>query len=314
VAAAPEIYAQRSLLSRFRLLQRAARVDWVGWTAVVFLVILAIVCLAGQELAPYDARDQELLDRLTPPAWTAEGTSAHLLGTDALGRDLLSRIMVGARLTVFVGLAAAALEVAIGALLGLVAGYAGGRVGWAIMRWTDIQMAFPALLVILLVMLMLGPSVMTMILAIALNGWMVFARLTRAEVVRIKNEPFVQAAQVAGMHHRGVLGKHVLPHLRGRLVAAYLMEIPRVILVASGLSFIGLGITDPQISWGGIIGDGRSVISVAGWVSIFAGLAIVVTVASLYIFASWLEARIDPLRRLSNTRRGLAPLQKEERG
>jgi ABC-type dipeptide/oligopeptide/nickel transport system permease subunit len=282
--------------TRARLAGRLSRTDWLAWLAIATLAALALVCLFGNQLAPHDPDEQELLARFDPPAWTDEGTSAHLLGTDSLGRDVLSRVMAGARITMLIALAAAAIEVGVGAFLGFVAGYRGGRVGRVIMRWTDIQMAFPILLVILLILLMLGASLPTMILAIGLNGWMVFARLTRAEVARIREEPYVQAARVSGMGELAVCVKHVMPQLRGRLVAGYLMEIPRMILTASALSFLGLGVTDPP-SWGLLIGEGRDVISVSWWVSFFPGLAIVITVASLYVFAAWVEPLVDPLRR-----------------
>jgi peptide/nickel transport system permease protein len=163
-------------------------------------------------------------------------------------------------------------------------------------------MGFPSLLLILLTLLLFGSTTSVLILAIGLNGWMIFARLMRSEVRRLKTEPYVQAAQVSGMSGLGVVRRHILPHLRGRIVAVYFLEVPRVILTAAGLSFLGLGVTPPDVSWGLMIGDARSLISVAYWPSLFAGLAIVITVASLYIFASWLEPRVDPMRRRAGGR------------
>jgi peptide/nickel transport system permease protein len=278
-------------------LKRLAGADLLGGLSIFMLALLLVVSVFGTQLAPYDANAQALASRLVPPVWADGGSFAHILGTDQLGRDVFSRLLAGAKLTLLIGFAAAALEILIGALLGLIAGYRGGLTGSLIMRWTDIQMGFPAILMVLLMILVLGSGPVTLTVALALNGWMVFARLVRAEVARIKNEPFAEAAKVTGMPALALLTRHVVPHLRGRLTAMYLMEVPRVILSAAALSFLGLGVTPPDVSWGLVIGDSRSIISVAPWASVFAGLSIVVTVASLYVFASWAEPRIDPLRR-----------------
>lgn len=298
---------------RFAGARALARRDWLGGLAIAILVLLFLLAVFGPMIAP-DASKQNLLQRLQEPVWGSGGTWAHPLGTDQLGRDVLDRIIVGTRLTLLIGFAAAAIEVVIGATLGLIAGFRGGLVDSVIMRWTDIQMGFPTLLLILLVLLTFGSNTLTLILALGLNGWMVFARLLRAEVRRIKREPYVEAARVTGMGDRQIMFRHVLPHVRSRIVAVYLMEVPRVILSAAGLSFLGLGVSSGDVSWGLLIGDARSIISVAYWPSLFAGLAIVVSVASLYVFASWLEPRIDPLRRRSKpgTDRPLAPTPTQE--
>lgn len=291
--AAPVETARRDRLAVVRALGRR---DWMGGAAICVLIVLAVISIFGSTLAP-TANAQDIPERLTPPAWDAEGSTDHLLGTDALGRDVLGRLLVGARVTLMIGFLAAGIEVLIGALLGLAAGYRGGWVEAVIMRWTDIQMGFPTLLVILLMLLTFGSNTRVLILALGLNGWMIFARLMRAEVRRIRDEPYVQAAKVAGMGPIHIVRRHIFPHVRSRLVAVYLLEVPRVILSAAGLSFLGLGVSAEDLTWGLMIGDSRSIISVAYWPSLFPGLAIVVSVASLYVFASWLEPRLDPKRK-----------------
>lgn len=281
---------------RMSSLRALGRKDWLGGLAIAVLVALAVISVFGSTFAP-DANVQALPDRLTPPAWDQEGGWDHPLGTDALGRDVFQRLIVGARVTLMIGFLGAGIEVLIGALLGLVAGYRGGIIESFIMRWTDIQMGFPTLLVILLMLLTFGSNTRVLILALGLNGWMIFARLMRAEVRRIRDEPYVQAAKVAGMGATKVVRRHIFPHVRSRLVAVYLLEVPRVILSAAGLSFLGLGVSADDLTWGLMIGDARSIIAVAYWPSLFAGLAIVVSVASLYIFASWLEPHLDPMRK-----------------
>lgn len=276
--------------------------DWLGYLAIGTLAVLVIFAIFGTLLVP-NANDQDLLNRLVPPVWSSDGSWEHVLGTDQLGRDVLGRIIVGTRLTLLIGFAAAGIEVLIGATLGLAAGYRGGWVEAAIMRWTDIQMSFPTLLLILLILLTFGSNSRTLIFALGLNGWMIFARLIRAEVKRIRDEPYVQSARVTGMKGATILRVHIVPQIRSRIVAVYLLEVPRVILSAAGLSFLGLGVSSGEVTWGLLIGDARSIISVAYWPSLFAGLAIVASVASLYIFASWLEPHIDPLRRRSGRER-----------
>ena len=270
--------------------------DWLAGIAITFLVILVVFAIFGNHIAP-EANTQRLRERLQPPAWDDGGSWANPLGTDELGRNVFERLIVGTRITLIIGFVAAAIEVFIGATLGLIAGFRGGRFESFVMRWADIQMGFPTLLLILLFLLTFGSNTRVLILALGVNGWMLFGRLMRSEARRIKNEPFVHAARVSGMSRRRLLIRHVVPHVRSRLIAVYLLEVPRVILAAAGLSFLGLGVSSDQVTWGLMIGDSRSIISVAYWPSLFPGLAIVLSVASLYVIASWLEPRIDPMRR-----------------
>lgn len=277
-------------------LRRLGQRDWLAGFAMAFLLLLLIFAIFGDVIAP-DANAQSLRGRLQPPVWSDGGSWANPFGTDELGRSVLERLIVGTRITLSIGFLAAAIEILIGATLGLVAGFRGGLADSFVMRWADIQMGFPTLLLILLFLLTFGSNTKVLILALGVNGWMIFGRLMRSEARRIKNEPFVQAARVSGMTRSRLLRWHVIPHVRSRLVAVYLLEVPRVILAAAGLSFLGLGVTSGEVTWGLMIGDSRSIISVAYWPSLFPGLAIVFSVASLYIVASWLEPRIDPMRR-----------------
>lgn len=286
-------------LSRTRgFAQSALRADWFAGICALVLLAVVVAAVLGTHITPYDPNAQELSARLIPPPfWSEGGSMAHLLGTDELGRDLLSRIIAGARLTLVIGVAAAAIEIIVGSVLGLLAGYHGGRLDALIVRLADIQMGFPSILLILLIVLTFGSGTLPLIIAIGLNGWMIFARTVRGEVIRIKKDAYVEYAQVTGISGMALVGRHIMPQLRSRLIAMYFMEVPRVVLVAAGLSFLGIGVTSPNISWGLIIGDSRAVITVAAWPSVFAGLAIVLTVVALYSCASWLEPKLDPLRR-----------------
>jgi peptide/nickel transport system permease protein len=269
---------------------RAPR-NWVASVALLFLALLVFVAVTGDWLAPHPPNEQDLTARRLPPIWAGSGTWSHPLGTDQLGRDVLSLLMEGTRLTLLLGTLAAGVELAIGAPLGVLAGYRGGRIEAIVMRATDIQMGFPALLLMLFVILVFGSSLLTVVLAVGFSGWMVFARLMRSEVRRIRNEAFVAAAAAAGMSGPRIAVRHVLPHIRGQLATTYVMEIPRTILIATGLSFLGLGIGPPSTDWGQVIGETRAILSVAYWPSLFAGLAIVLTVTSLYLVASAAENR-----------------------
>ena len=280
------------------LINRVIGHDWLVVIASVFLGLLFICVLFGPWIAS-GAQDQSLGNRLQPPFWNGGGSWSNPLGTDELGRDILERLIAGARITLVIGFAAAAVEVLMGATLGLIAGFRGGFVERFVMRWADIQMGFPTLLLILLFLLTFGSNTRILVLALGINGWMIFGRLMRSEARRIKNEMYVQAAKVAGMPSRQILWRHVFPHVRSRIVAVYLLEVPRVILAAAGLSFLGLGVSSDQITWGLMIGDSRSIISVAYWPSLFPGLMIVITVSSLYIVAAWLEPRLDSIRKRS---------------
>lgn len=276
---------------------RRVQTHWVGVGSAVVLLMLIVLAVFGPLIAPHDPHAQDIINRLKPPAWNAGGSWSYVLGTDQLGRDLLSRIIVATRLTLLFALATVTIEAVIGVTLGLAAGYLGGWVDSLIMRWTDIQMGFPAALLVIFVLLVAGANTVTLAIALGINGWMIFTRIVRVEVRRIKTRGYVEAAVVAGARRTTILRQHVLPHVRGSVIQLFLLELPRIILAEATLSFIGLGIQPPSVTWGQLIGGSRDLIPVAYYLGVFPGLMIVVTVASLYLFASWVEPWIDPLRR-----------------
>lgn len=276
---------------------RARHADWLAGAAGLWLLLMLVCAVLAAAVAPHSPTEQDLLARLSPPVWGHAGSWSHALGTDELGRDVLSRLVAGARVDLLIGILAATIELVVGVALGLAAGYFGGWIDTVVMRWSDIQMGFPAALIIVFVLLLFGANPTTLTLALGLNGWMIFNRLVRSEVRRLKGEQFVQAALVTGASTVTIMRRHILPHLRGRIVAVFMLEVPRVILAAATLSFIGLGVQPPTVSWGLMIGDSRDLLSVAYWTGVFPGLMIVGTVASLYVVASWLEPKLDPLRR-----------------
>lgn len=272
------------------------RPDLFGWSAAVILGVLLFVAAFSSYLMPHDPHLQNLAHRLAPPAWASEGSFTHLLGTDSLGRDVLSRLLAGARLTLGIALGAALLEAVIGITLGLLAGYVGGRTDNFIMRWTDVQMGLPSILLLMTIILMFGTSITTLVVAIAVNGWMIFARVVRAKVLSLKTQGFVEAAMSSGQRDVNVIQQHIVPHIRNDVIALGVLEVARIILAESVISFVGIGVQPPDISWGLLLGGARDYIPIASYLATIPGTAILVTVLSLHTVSKWLEPTFDRLR------------------
>lgn len=271
--------------------------DKAGFFGLMFLVVLVLLAVFAPLIAPYDPAAQELTDRLQPPAWTAEGTSAHPLGTDNLGRDVLSRLLFGARISILVGFAVVAIAGTFGVVAGLIAGYKGGRVDSVVMRVVDTQVAFPGLLLALIILTVVGPSPTTVIIVLSINGWMVYARVTRGAVLSVKERGYVEAAELVGAKSKRVIFRHILPGLTAPLLTLVILEFARIILAEAALSFLGLGIQPPQTSWGLDVAIGRDYIFNSWWLVTFPGIAIALTVLSANMVASWLRIRTNPLAR-----------------
>lgn len=266
---------------------------WLGRFGATLLILIALMAIFGNYLTPHDPTDQNLLARLQPPAWNEGGSWAHPLGTDQLGRDMLSLLISGARTTLLIALIGALIEAAIGLSVGVVAGYVGGRVERILMQWTEIQMAFPSLLIIITMVLVIGNDLPVIIAALAINGWMIFARVSRTAVKTLRTQAFVEAAVGAGASGREVMVRHILPHLRVQIAALFLLESARLILAESGASFLGLGVQPPDFSWGLILGSSRSYIPVAYHMAFFPGLAIVLAVMGLNVVSRWIALRME---------------------
>ncbi|MBI2874877.1 MAG: ABC transporter permease [Firmicutes bacterium] len=268
------------------------------FTLVFAVILLTIVFLAlfAPYVVPHDPFGGDLMDRLEPPAWSQGGSTRFLLGTDAQGRDLLSRLMVGARVSLSVGLGVVVVAGTVGTVLGLVAGYFGGKVDQIIMRILDIQFAFPGLLIGMTIAGVLGPNLRNIMIALSVNGWMVFARLIRGMVMSIKARPFVEAAEAVGCSKSRIIFVHIFPHALASQSILAVIEVARIIMAEASLSFLGLGIQPPGASWGLMLAEGREYISTAWWLVTFPGLAILVTIISLNIVANRLRSFLDPLQ------------------
>lgn len=271
--------------------------DKAGFVGAAFLAVLLICAVFAPLVAPHDPAAQSLSDRLTPPVWADGGSWDHVLGTDNLGRDVLSRIIHGSRVSLLVGVSVVAMAGSFGVVAGLISGYKGGRTDRLIMGVVDTQVAFPGLLLALIILAVVGPSVGAVIVVLALNGWMVYARITRGVVLSVKEMPYVEAAEIVGCRPRRVVFRHVLPNLTSAIATLGVLEFARIVLAEAALSFLGLGIQPPATSWGLDVANGRDYIFGSWWLVTFPGLAIALTVLAVNLVASWLRVVSDPQER-----------------
>jgi peptide/nickel transport system permease protein len=271
--------------------------DRAAFAGAVFLLALVLIAIFAPLIAPYAPNAQSLQDRLTPPVWADGGTWSHPLGTDNLGRDVLSRLIYGARVSLLVGVVVVAMAGVFGTLMGVVAGYRGGRTNSLIMRIVDTQMAFPGLLLALIILVTVGPSMMTVIIVLAINNWMIYARVSQGIVLSVKETPYVEAAEIVGCKARRVVLRHVLPNLAAPLLTLGTLEFAAMVLSEAALSFLGVGIQPPQTSWGLDVAIGKDYVFSAWWLVTFPGLAIALTVLSINLVASWLRVTADPTER-----------------
>lgn len=271
--------------------------DKTAFLGTLFLLLLFVCAVAAPLLAPHDPHDQDIVNRLQPPVWEDGGSWTHVFGTDGLGRDVLSRLIFGARISLFVGLAVMVVAGTTGVLLGLVAGYRGGRTDRFIMRVVDTQIAFPGLLIAILLASLLGPSVQTVVIVLSINGWMIYARMTRGVVLSVKETPYVEAAEIIGCRPKRVMIKHILPNLAAPLSTLAVLEFARIVLAEAALSFLGVGVKRTDISWGLDVASGQDLIFNSYWLVVIPGAVISLTVLSVNLVASWLRVVADPQER-----------------
>ncbi|KPK44688.1 MAG: peptide ABC transporter permease [Nitrospira bacterium SM23_35] len=255
--------------------------------ALIVLALIAISLLAPV-IAPYDPTSIDVYNVLSPPS------KAHLLGTDELGRDLLSRIIWGSRVSLKVGFVAVGIAITIGILVGSIAGFYGGRVDAILMRFVDMMLAFPTFFLILAVIAILEPNIFTIMAVIGVTGWMDVARLVRAEFLTLKERDFVDAARALGIQNKRLIIRHILPNALSPVFVAATFGVAGAILTESGLSFLGLGVQPPDPSWGNILTAGKDNIEIAWWLSVYPGLAILITVLSYNLVGEGLRDALDP--------------------
>jgi peptide/nickel transport system permease protein len=259
---------------------------------IVSLVIVA--ALAAPLLATTDPIDQDLTVVLKPPFWLEDGSLQHPLGTDHLGRDVYSRLVYGAQISLTISVLAALLGAAVGVAAGLVAGYLGGRADAVIMRIVDLNLAFPLILLALAVVALLGASLRNLVIVMAVTTWMIYARVVRGLSLSLREQEFVQAVRALGARDARIIVRHILPNVLAPVIVIWTLEVARVILMESALSFLGLGVPPPTPTWGRMLAEGRDYLTVAGWISVFPGLAIMVTVLGINFLGDGLRDLLDP--------------------
>jgi peptide/nickel transport system permease protein len=265
---------------------------------IVLLVIIAAV--AGQWLAPYNSTAQNIMKRLQPPLSMGKN-GLHILGTEALGRDIFSRMMVGAQVSLLVGIASVVVSSIVGITLGVIAGYEDRYFGRVIMALSDIQLAIPFLVLALAVVAVLGPSLWNLILVLGLTNWVQYARIVRAECLVLREREYVQAARALGASTPRILIRHLLPNIMSSVIVISSLLVAKMILFESSLSFLGLGVPPSTPTWGAMIAEGRNYIANAWWVAAMPGLAIFITVVGINLVGDRLRDMLDPrLKQLEN--------------
>jgi len=266
----------------------------IGAGIVAAIVLLALL---APWISPHDPLAQVLPDRLKPPAWLPGGSSTYLLGTDANGRDLLSRILWGARTSLEIGILSVFLGAAIGVTSGLLAGYRGGWLDTIIGRLADIQQAIPLLILALAVISVVGSSILNLVLVLGIGSWLYYHRVVRGEVLAVRERPYIDAARAVGAGDRRILVRHILPNVAGSIVVIVTLELPQVILFTAGLTFLGLGVPPPTPEWGRLIFDGRDYLQTAWWLTVEPAVFLVLFVLGVNLLGDALRDRLDPIRR-----------------
>jgi peptide/nickel transport system permease protein len=264
------------------------------WLSLAVLCLVILSSAFATLVAPESPTKQSLAQRLRPPAWTGQSGAGHLIGTDQLGRDVLSRILYGGRLSLIVALLAVLLSASIGTFLGLVGGYAGGVLERVLMRLAEIQLAFPFILLVVTIVAVLGPSAVNVVLALGASGWVSYTRLVRAQVLTLRELAYVESARSLGASAPRILLRHLLPNVLSPVVVLASFSVAQMIILESALSFLGLGVQPPTPTWGGMLADARSYLEQAWWLAAFPGLALMLTVLAINILGDWLRDLLDP--------------------
>lgn len=275
---------------RFQLAQlvRVFNENKTSWLGLGILVAVVLAALFAPWLAPYEPFQQSVLNRLKPPS------ADFWLGTDAFGRDVLSRALYGARISLLVGLSSVAIAMVIGGALGIVAGYEGGRIDQAIMRVMDVMLSFPTLIMGLLIVAMLGPNLINMIIAIALTLVPKFARIARAPTIVVSEHAYIEACRALGYSDIRIMVVHVLPNILGEILVLASLWTANAIQIEAGFNFIGLGVRPPTPTWGGMVREGFEHLFQAPWLAIYPGLCILLTVFALNLLGDGVRDAVDP--------------------
>jgi peptide/nickel transport system permease protein len=276
---------------------RKRRLPWLVVLGVSFVGLLVVVAAAAPLLAPQDPIRQSLHGRLTAPTWAGADGHAHLLGTDHLGRDVLSRVIYGSRVSLVVGFSAVLVGGLLGSAAGLLAGFSRRRMDAVVMTIADAQLAFPFILLAIGIIAVLGPSFPTLVVVIGLSGWVSYARILRSQVLVLRSREFVESIHALGGSLARIVLRHVLPNVLSSIVVIATLELARAIVLEATLSFLGLGIQPPTPSWGGMVQEGREYLDSAWWISTFPGAVLMITSIVVSRTGDWLRDVLDPTLR-----------------
>ena len=279
--------------SRMAYVIRSLRQNRVGLLGSFIVLFVLLVTLFGPFLSPHDPLEHYLRSRFEPPGYSdAKGT--YLLGTDQLGRDIFSRVIAGARVSVFVGVLAVIIAGVIGVSYGLISGFAGGLIDNFMMRVADAFLAIPFIVLVVAVSGVVGAGLITLIIILGVTSWVTYARVTRAEVLAAREMDYVMAAKALGQNDLKIMFKHILPNVTGSIIVLATMMVATTMLAEAALSFLGLGVQPPTVTWGLMLSDGRQYIGSAWWMSTFPGIAITITVLGVVFLGDWLRDLLDP--------------------
>ena len=266
-----------------------------GATFGLIMVLGVIVsAIFAPVLSPHDPILSDVDKRLLPPIGQKGANPSYLLGTDYLGRDIVSRLIYGARISLVVSISAVAFSAILGTAIGLVSGFFGGMIDSIFMRLADVQLAFPFILLAIAIVAVLGPSLPNIIIVMAITGWVIYARVVRAEILSLREKEFVIAAQAGGSSNGRIIFEHLLPNVIPQCIVIITLEMARMIIMEAALSFLGLGIQPPTPTWGGMLADGRVYLATSWWLATFPGLVIMLVVLGINLLGNWLRDMLDP--------------------
>lgn len=293
-----QIESHEASTSAERLLKLKKLFQRIPKVAAVILVGIILSALFSDLIAPHDPISQDLANVLKPPFWQEGGSTLNLLGTDNVGRDILSRIIFGARISVIVAFVGVLFAGALGTLLGIIAGYFGGLVDAAIMRMTDIMLSLPFVLVGIAIIGAVGPSLTNLIIVLGITQWVGYTRIVRFEAMSLSKAEFVEMATISGTPWWRTLLRHILPNVLNSAVVLATLDVGKMIMYEAAFSFLGLGVKPPTPTWGGMLADGRLYLTVAWWIVAFPGIAIFLTVLAGNLLGDWLRDELDPRQQL----------------
>lgn len=298
----PEPPVQAATESKVRYKKTTPFIRWTklllrsktGSVGFIIVLTLFIVGIFSDQIAPFGVNEQNYANMLAPPSWQEGGTSDHFLGTDNLGRDILSRIIHGTTISLLVGIFSVVVAGILGLSAGLFSGYYGGWIDTITMRMVDAFLSIPNILFILVILSVLNPGILTLIFAIGVTNWVIYARLIRGEVLSIKEREFVKAAKSIGTKNLTIIRRHILPNIISTFIVISTLSVATTIILEASLSFLGMGVQPPDVSWGYMLADGRDYLATNWWLATFPGLAITITVLGIIFLGDWLRDVLDP--------------------